>query len=284
MAIVYSVREWARHFEVAQSRKLTKSMTWVPTPCKHDGKSFRRIMLMPDGAAIYGAWMLIVQIAAKSPVRGVLADTDGPLDASDLAVKTGCPESVFERALSVLCSNKIGWIVGEQWESSGSSLPPKTGQDRTGQDKDSLWLESHGDGESDESTEAIQSEPTADANGDDGAAGDTADDGPAMSYPDAFEEFWLAYPMRDGRRRGKRKAYGLWQGVRSKDRPSVTRAAMSYAKSDEATRGFVRDAERFLKSDWWRDWLTPAEKATAASRVFTAEDYAREGYDGDSGA
>src|SRR5689334_12355649 len=115
VAVVYSIRDWHRHFEIAQSRKLTKPLTWVATPCKHDGKSFRRLMLSENGPAVYGAWMLIVQIAAKCPTRGVLADQDGPLTADDLAINTGCPSSVFENAIKVLTSQHIGWLVGEQW-------------------------------------------------------------------------------------------------------------------------------------------------------------------------
>jgi hypothetical protein len=125
VAEVYLIRGWNEHFECSQSRKRKQAMNWVATPTKHDGKSFRRLMLMDDGLEIYGAWMLMVQIAAKCPTRGVLADADGPLDTSDLAVKTGCPQSKFDKALKVLSEKKIGWIVVEEWEGIGSTLPPQ---------------------------------------------------------------------------------------------------------------------------------------------------------------
>lgn len=141
MATVYSIRDWNGHFEVAQSRKIEGALQWVAMPCKHDGLAFRRIMLMPDGPEIYCAWVLIVQVAAKCPVRGILADHDGPLDASDLALKTGCRQDVFEKALKVLSGPKIAWIVGVKWEPSGSALPLQDStrqdiQDRTVQDTD----------------------------------------------------------------------------------------------------------------------------------------------------
>lgn len=123
--LLYSIRDWDDHFEVSQSRKL-KTLSWVGIPCKHDGKSFRRLMLMPDGVEIFGAWILIVQVAAKCPVRGVLADPDGPLEPSDLAIKTGCPEELFDKALKTLSDNRIGWIVVASWESAGSVLPLQT--------------------------------------------------------------------------------------------------------------------------------------------------------------
>jgi hypothetical protein len=123
VAVVYSIRDWNDHFEVSQSRKISGPLSWVGIPCKHDGKSFRRIMMMPDGPEIFCAWILIVQVAAKCPQRGVLADADGPLDTTDLFVKTGCPDTIFAKALKVLEEPKIGWIFSRQWEMSGSDLP-----------------------------------------------------------------------------------------------------------------------------------------------------------------
>jgi hypothetical protein len=127
---VYTIRDWDDHFEVSQSRKC-KRLHWVGIPIKHDGKSFRRLMLMEGGIEIYGAWILLVQVAAKCPVRGVLADADGPLDAEDLAIKTGCRPELFENAFKVLSDNRIGWLVVADWERTGSVLPLQTDrQDR----------------------------------------------------------------------------------------------------------------------------------------------------------
>lgn len=62
-----------------------------------------------DGTAIYGAWVTMVQCAQKMPLRGVLADASGPLDAEDLADKTMVPQKVIERMLQVTSSERIGW-------------------------------------------------------------------------------------------------------------------------------------------------------------------------------
>lgn len=134
---VYSIRDWNVNFEKAQSRKVEGPLDWVAIPTKHDGKGFGRIMLLEDGPAIYAAWALMVQVAAKCPVRGVLADSDGPLTAADLTIKTKCPESVFQKALEALSSPKIAWLVVEEWQGGGIALPPqdRTGQDSTGQDR-----------------------------------------------------------------------------------------------------------------------------------------------------
>jgi hypothetical protein len=132
----YSVKGWAKNYEKAQTRKVENAQ-WVPVPLKHDGKGFRRLMAMKGGIEVYAAWMLILQVAAKCPTRGTLMDEDGPLSAEDLSLKTGCPETVFERAFEVLTSERIGWMLVSEWYSPDRSLElqDRTGQDNTGQDR-----------------------------------------------------------------------------------------------------------------------------------------------------
>jgi hypothetical protein len=126
VADVYSIRAWNEHFEVSQSRKRKHALNWVALPTKHDGKSFRRLMMMSDGLEIYGAWVLLVQVAAKCPVRGILADADGPLDSADLAIKTGCRQELFDKALKILSAERIGWLVVAEWERTGTTVPLHT--------------------------------------------------------------------------------------------------------------------------------------------------------------
>lgn len=111
--LLYRVRDWDTHFEVAQSKKVKGPLKWVALPCKHDGKSYRRLMREPNGAALYGAWSLVLSVAAKCPKRGTLADADGPLTAEDLELKTGCPATDFDAALSMLV--ELGWVTAETW-------------------------------------------------------------------------------------------------------------------------------------------------------------------------
>jgi hypothetical protein len=137
---LYSIRDWDKHFEVAQSKR-AENLRWVPLPNKHDGKSFRRLIQMKNGPAIYGAWVLIVQVASKCPTRGVLADGDGPLTAHDIADKTLTDPKLIQSALDACCSKAIGWIAKDesrsecdQPESTEINRDAPTGQDRTGQD------------------------------------------------------------------------------------------------------------------------------------------------------
>ena len=84
---------------------------------------------------------------------------------------------------------------------------------------------------------------------------------PRVSYPAAFEEFWEAYPANSsGRKRGKRKAYGIWLKIPAADRDSLMIAVGHYA--NEETK-FIRDPERFLGSYWWRDWIEQPQKGSS---------------------
>lgn len=114
--VVYAIKDWDRHYESSETRKL-KSLPRVLVPVKHDGKGYRRIIRQANGPTIYGAWILILQLAAKCPVRGVLEDEDGPLTAEDMELKTDCPARIFEEALAFLSRPEVGWVYQK---SSGS--------------------------------------------------------------------------------------------------------------------------------------------------------------------
>lgn len=105
-------------------------------------------MALEDGVAIFGAWILILEIAAKCKTRGTLGELSesGPIEygPGELAIMTGCPSSLFTRALEVLTSPIVGWIsqdssekalsaLGERSESS--NLQEKTREDSTSQER-----------------------------------------------------------------------------------------------------------------------------------------------------
>jgi hypothetical protein len=106
---MYRIKDWALHFENAESRKVKKA-TWLPLPNKHDGKGFRRLTKHPRRVEILAAWTIILQFASKCPVRGDLADENGPLTADDLADVTDFPVEIFRLAFEVLQEERFGWI------------------------------------------------------------------------------------------------------------------------------------------------------------------------------
>lgn len=133
----YEIRDWEKCYTVSQNRKNDhrKPLPWVAMRTKHDGKGYRRVMRQPDAMALLGAWMLIVEVAAKCPRHGRLEDSDGPLTALDLADKTGGDESTFERALQVFSSKEVAWLttttLPEDYQSIRTTERDETERDGT---------------------------------------------------------------------------------------------------------------------------------------------------------
>ncbi len=103
----YRIPNWNEMFETAQSRKV-KRLSWVAVPTAHDGCGFRT--LMRDAPEAYGAWVLMLQVAAKMQPRGTLASNGARLEARHLAIRTGAPQELFEKAFEVLTRPEIGWL------------------------------------------------------------------------------------------------------------------------------------------------------------------------------
>ena len=115
------IPEWDLHFENAQSRQYD-TISWTAFPNSHDGNGFGRIAAQgdPDAARILAAFVLIVQVASKCPIRGILWDKGSPLDTEDLAVKTRFPKAMFDDAIPVLMKKKIGWLSWGRIDSNGT--------------------------------------------------------------------------------------------------------------------------------------------------------------------
>ncbi len=120
MTHVYRIRNFTEYFETSESRKRSGPMEWVKMRTKHDGRGFRRVTRLQNSVHALAGWYLILQVAAKMPVRGLLADLDGPLDADDLSDKTLIPKKAFQTALTSLCDEKIGWIEKLDWDSEAT--------------------------------------------------------------------------------------------------------------------------------------------------------------------
>lgn len=70
-----------------------------------------------------------------------------------------------------------------------------------------------------------------------------------------FDVFWEAYPRRNGKKVGKAKAKAKWRKLNYENKRAAYAAALNYARAVEAGSTIARDAERFLTSKWWEDWL-----------------------------
>jgi hypothetical protein len=106
---VIVIHHWDALYETYESKRLARGCSWVAVPNKHDGRGYRRLLREKDGVALFGAWVLMVEVASKCPVRGVLADLDGPLDSLDLEDKTGGPSKIFDRMVELVTGERIAW-------------------------------------------------------------------------------------------------------------------------------------------------------------------------------
>ena len=70
-----------------------------------------------------------------------------------------------------------------------------------------------------------------------------------------FEDFWKAYPARNGKKCGKQNAKEKFSKLSSEDQQLAISAAKNYASSGQ----MAKDAERFLNKNYWMDWITAAD-------------------------
>jgi hypothetical protein len=92
-----------------------------------------------------------------------------------------------------------------------------------------------------------------------------------------FEQFWKAYPARNGKKLEKTETRRRFLLLTAEDRAAACTAATHYAASDLVTQGLAtKDPKRFLRdgkgNEPWRDWLTPEtpHRATPTSGTLTA--------------
>jgi hypothetical protein len=232
--MAWCIKDWSRHFEKSDMRKCSHAR-WVPMPNKHDGKSYRRIAAHPDGATIFAAWCLLLELASKAPVRGVLADEDGDYTAEVMSLKTGFPQSVFTTGVEYLAKLEIGWIYDNRPDASGRRPEASRLQDMTGQDRTFPLNPPKGEGAPAETREPLESGVD----------------------PSGFIQFWAKWP-RSQRKRGKTKCLRKWkrEGL-EQSAPAILATLERCKASGDWRRGFVP-----LPMTWLNDtpWLTdPAE-------------------------
>jgi hypothetical protein len=75
-------------------------------------------------------------------------------------------------------------------------------------------------------------------------------------YIYAFDDFWKNYPARNGKVLGKPEAFKKYCTQKESDLPLINQAVTNYADSEDVKKGIgIRDPKRFLKDDYWRNWL-----------------------------
>lgn len=114
--MIYQVRDWDKNFENNKSRERDEC-SFVCVPNKQHGMGFSRVMSEPDGAMIYGIWGLIIGACSQQKKkRNGWLTSDGHQTGTawapdDLALKFRRPIKEIERAIEVLISAKVGWLI-----------------------------------------------------------------------------------------------------------------------------------------------------------------------------
>jgi hypothetical protein len=117
----YRIVDWERLYKNNRTRDM-KAMQWVPVPVKHDGFGYCTLV-KTNGAARLGAWLAILQTAAKSHPRGtLLRDGRHPHTADTIAVKTRLDPAIIAETIAVCMSEPVQWI--ELVDSQGVSIEP----------------------------------------------------------------------------------------------------------------------------------------------------------------
>ncbi len=71
-----------------------------------------------------------------------------------------------------------------------------------------------------------------------------------------FKEFWELYPKRQGKRVGKAEAKKYFVAkIKDEEFLSIMQAVRNYASSTGCRNGYAKDAIRFLRQDFWKDWI-----------------------------
>ena len=119
---ILRIAGWNQHFENNRTREL-KALAWVPIPNKMDGDGYTQLVDHPDGAAHFGAWIAIVEIASRCDPRGTLlrecrrqvpaTSQDGAglqigHDSVSLSRISRISEQIFRDAIPRLI--EIGWL------------------------------------------------------------------------------------------------------------------------------------------------------------------------------
>ena len=81
-----------------------------------------------------------------------------------------------------------------------------------------------------------------------------------------FEDFWKLYPSRNGKKLLKKDAFKQFAKLDEATYPDILQAVRNYVKSGQ----MPRDAVRFFKDDYWREWIAPvpiAEKLSVKTEM-----------------
>lgn len=107
---LYIIRDWNTIFENNRSRTV-EDLRWVAIPNRHDGENYAAMITHKDGAEMFAAWCLCVQVASRCRPRGsLLRGGKIPHDPASLCTKTRAPQIWFKKLFDFL-EKYSDWLV-----------------------------------------------------------------------------------------------------------------------------------------------------------------------------
>lgn len=247
--MTYRIRDWAKHYENADSRKRVKLMEWVRIPTRQDGKGFRRL-ITNGGAECFGIWVLLVQLATKMPTRGIFRDDDGDLTDADFADIFGVPVESVRKTLDLLCSDGVRWLERVDCR----QIAADDGRSRQ-------IAADNGTIDRDREEKRVYIPPTPLT---------TADE--EFSIDDGFEELWGLYPQKGRTKKPFSQGRYLEAMLAAPDRAAMHerivapwRPGGKWLNSRQVAEGFVPALATYLSDQRWLE--DPEPKAAVESEA-----------------
>ena len=107
----FRIKDWESRYEDSNTKKI-KNLNFVLIPNKMDGLGFRLTSTQKDGADLFAAWILMMEVASHGipSHRGWLVRDGIALTPKLLSVMTGFKERIFKRAMEFFTSAPARWL------------------------------------------------------------------------------------------------------------------------------------------------------------------------------
>lgn len=112
----YRIDRWPDIYENNKSREV-ETLSYYLQPNKLVGEGIGYLLMLPDGLEIYGVFGFLKSLASTtSPpkLRGWLYRNGSPLTPERIEMLTRIPKEKIVRALDVLASAPVNWMVHEE--------------------------------------------------------------------------------------------------------------------------------------------------------------------------
>lgn len=115
--IFYQIRNWDHPqlgYENNRTREKVGVLDWFKTRIQLGTEELNYLLGLPDGPSLYGAWCLLLQMAARCRPRGKFLRFDGaPHSIESMAQNCGITAGLCKSAIEAVL--KIGWLESKSF-------------------------------------------------------------------------------------------------------------------------------------------------------------------------